>query len=446
MLTTFRRVLFTVWVAVGLLGFGQAAGAAPPNVSNILLAEQGGGTRVVIELSQRAEYRLFFLAEPMRAVIDLPPVAWNVGGNAARPRGLVAGFRYGQFDPKTARLVLDLAAPAKVRTARYDLPSGGRHRLIIDLEPSSTADFEAQIQPWGPSVTRVAGLSSAAVNAVLPGAASPAPANPTLSLKAPEPPAAVAQPTPPVRTAVAPLPPVARPPARKDVKRVVVIDPGHGGVDPGAVGATGTFEKDVTLAVARELKRQLEGTGRYKVVMTRDDDTFIRLRDRIAVARAANAELFVSVHADSMRNRETRGASIYTLSENASDDEAAGLAARENRADIIAGVDLSHENKMVASILIDLAQRETMNHSASFAGILVSELDKDVQLVPLRPHRFAGFAVLKAPDVPSVLIELGYLSNKNDEQLLMRPHYRGKLGNAIVRGIDRYFQKRPPNG
>jgi N-acetylmuramoyl-L-alanine amidase len=311
---------------------------------------------------------------------------------------------------------------------------------VLDLEVISTAEFEAQVQPWSQSVTRLAGITPMAAprNAAPPQAAAPA------APKA-EPPAPVAAAAPPARVTMAPPPPpTTRPaPRRPEPKRVVVLDPGHGGVDPGAVGASGTFEKEVTLAVAREIRRQLETSGRYKVVMTRDDDVFVRLRDRIARARAAGAELFVSIHADSMRNRETRGASIYTLSEHASDDEAAALAARENRADIIAGIDLSHENKDVASILIDLAQRESMNHSASFAGLLVEEMDRDIQLVSVKPHRFAGFAVLKAPDVPSVLVELGYLSNRNDEQQLTRPHYRTKVSGSIVRAIDRFFQKRP---
>jgi N-acetylmuramoyl-L-alanine amidase len=240
-------------------------------------------------------------------------------------------------------------------------------------------------------------------------------------------------------------PPAARTAPRPLRRRVVMLDPGHGGVDPGAVGASGIYEKEVTLAIAREVRRQLEASGRYKVGMTREDDVFVRLRDRIAKARTAGAELFISIHADAMRNRETRGASIYTLSETASDDEAAALAARENRADIIAGVDLSNENKDVMNILIDLAQRETMNHSASFGGLLVEELGRDIQLIPLKPHRFAGFAVLRAPDVPSALIELGYLSNRNDEQLLTRPHHRTKVAAALVRAIDRYFEKRPPH-
>jgi N-acetylmuramoyl-L-alanine amidase len=165
------------------------------------------------------------------------------------------------------------------------------------------------------------------------------------------------------------------------------------------------------------------------------------LRDRVAKARAVNADLFVSIHADSIGNRHTSGASIYTLSETASDSEAAALAQRENRADIIAGVDLSNETPEVATILIDLAQRETNNQSAILAGVLVQELAHDVPLLPAKPHRFAGFAVLKAPDIPSILVELGYLSNPDEERLLNRQHHRRKVAAGIVRSLDKYFAK-----
>jgi N-acetylmuramoyl-L-alanine amidase len=436
-----RRYVATAFLlVVGALGpaWGQGKAAPPSNhVTAIGLTELGSSTtRVVVDLSQRADYRVFFLNEPMRAVIDLPPVNWTIPGAMPSPRGLVASYRYGLFDPQTSRLVLDLAGPARVRQSRYELPQGGRHRLVVEFERTTPAEFEAQIQPWMHSVTTPARVVTAVPDAPPP----PAPSAPAASAPPPPPPrpVAVLAPPPPAPRA-APAPPV-RPQARA-ARRVVVLDAGHGGVDPGAVGASGIYEKDVTLAMAREVKRQLEASGRYKVVLTREEDIFVRLRDRIAKARAADAELFVSIHADAMRNRETRGASIYTLSENASDDEAAALAARENRVDIIAGVDLSHENKTVMNILIDLAQRETMNHSASFAGLLVEELGREIQLVPAKPHRFAGFAVLRAPDVPSVLIELGYISNRADEQLLTRPHYRTKVAASLVKAIDRYFAK-----
>jgi N-acetylmuramoyl-L-alanine amidase len=218
-----------------------------------------------------------------------------------------------------------------------------------------------------------------------------------------------------------------------------VLDAGHGGSDPGTVGIGGVHEKDVTLAVVREMRRVLEASGRYVVRLTRDGDELIRLRDRMSRARAAGADVFISVHADSIGSSETRGASVYTLSDTASDAEAAALAQRENRADIIAGVDLSHESKDVASILIDLAQRETMNSSARFAQTLVEELAKDVRLLPNNPHRFAGFVVLKAPDTPALLLELGYLSNREDAALLRTPEHRRRLAQALLRAVDQYF-------
>ena len=221
-------------------------------------------------------------------------------------------------------------------------------------------------------------------------------------------------------------------------KRIIAVDAGHGGVDPGTIGYSKTYEKHVTLAMARELKKQLEATGRYKVVLTRDRDIFLRLRDRVKVARQAGADLFISVHADSIQNRKTRGLSVYTLSEKASDKEAAKLAAKENKADVIAGIDLTAESPDVTNILLDLAQRETMNQSARFAKELVGELRREVHLLP-NTHRFAGFAVLKAPDMPSVLVEAGFLSNRQDERNLTTPQYRQKLAQAIVRGVDRHF-------
>jgi N-acetylmuramoyl-L-alanine amidase len=222
------------------------------------------------------------------------------------------------------------------------------------------------------------------------------------------------------------------------VRPLIALDPGHGGVDPGTVSSGGTREKDVTLATARELARQLEATGRYVVVLTRTDDRFLRLRQRVEAARTAGADLFLSLHADSIENRRVRGASVYTLSEIASDREAAALAAKENSADLIAGLDLSGESAEVRTILIDLAQRETMNQAAVFANLVIPELSSTGGTLR-NGHRFAGFAVLKAPDIPSLLIEMGYLSNREDEELLLSPEYRIRLARALVRAIDHYF-------
>jgi N-acetylmuramoyl-L-alanine amidase len=424
-----RRLAWVLGLAVAISAQAGLA-AAPPVVSTISIADQGGATRLVLELSQRADYQAFLLNEPMRLVVDLPPVTWRLGAQVP-PAGVIAGYRFGQFDPETARLVIDLAAPARVSKSGYELHAGrGAQRLVLELEPVNAEAFANAVQPWTSS-----GAALKTAPAAAPPAAAPAaPAPP--AVEAPRPPANVAAATP---VAVIPPAAVARPQPRRDGRKVIVLDAGHGGVDPGALGNNGTHEKDLTLAMAREVRRQLEATGRYRVVMTRNDDIFLQLRERVAKARAANADLFLSIHADSIGSAQTRGASVYTLSETASDAEAAALAARENRADIIAGVDLSAENKDVASILIDLAQRETMNRSATLAQSLVNELGRDIQMLPSRPHRFAGFAVLKAPDIPSALIELGYLSNRQDESMLNRPQHRTKIAAAIVRAIDHHF-------
>ncbi|NQV58016.1 MAG: N-acetylmuramoyl-L-alanine amidase [Alphaproteobacteria bacterium] len=226
-------------------------------------------------------------------------------------------------------------------------------------------------------------------------------------------------------------------------KPLVVIDPGHGGVAPGAIGISGTFEKGVTLDMARQIGKAITALGRQRVRLTRVGDVFISLRRRVAIARAAEADLFISIHADSIGNKRIRGGGIYTLSEKSSDKESAALAAKENRADVIAGVNLTGHDDQVASILIDLTQRETMNYSAQFAAALVPELR---QLIRMRrkPHRFAGFRVLKAPDVPSVLIELGYLSNRQDERMLTNAGSRAAIAASIARAVDNYFRAQKP--
>ncbi|TWT00694.1 N-acetylmuramoyl-L-alanine amidase [Reyranella sp. CPCC 100927] len=239
-------------------------------------------------------------------------------------------------------------------------------------------------------------------------------------------------------------------PARKTApqppkRRVIVIDPGHGGQDPGAIGVSGFYEKNVVMTGARELARQLTATGRYRPVFTRNGDTYIPLRDRVARARTAKAELFISVHADSHPDRWTRGASVYTLSEGASDREAAALAAKENKSDIIAGVDFRDKTADVTSILIDLSQRDTINQSRTFAAMLIDSLAHGGIGLLARSHRHAGFAVLTAPDTPAVLLEMGYLSNPQDERLLIQAAHLRRLSGAVVDAVDRYFASRPPD-
>jgi N-acetylmuramoyl-L-alanine amidase len=225
---------------------------------------------------------------------------------------------------------------------------------------------------------------------------------------------------------------------------VIVLDPGHGGVDNGATSPQGVHEKGVVMAFAQVLQRELSKTERFKILLTRSGDYSVPLRGRYTVARRAGADLFISLHADSNPFRSARGLSVYTLSERASDKEAAALARRENRADAIAGVSLKGESNQVASILIDLAQRETMTRSGRFAGLLVAALKSEFALVD-RAHRYAGFAVLKAPDVPSVLVEIGYLTNRKDARLLNSGQYRLRLAKRMVVAIETYFDgKRGP--
>jgi N-acetylmuramoyl-L-alanine amidase len=223
-----------------------------------------------------------------------------------------------------------------------------------------------------------------------------------------------------------------------------VIDPGHGGVDPGAIGSTTKIlEKEVALRTGLALRHRLEATGRYKVVMTRDDDRIVRLRDRLRIARESQGELFISLHADSLvRAPEVRGASVYTLSERASNDEAARLARKENRADILAGIDLSDQEDIVTEILIDLAQRDANNKSIEVADLLVDELGSVTRMVR-RQRSQAGFVVLKSPDMPSVLIELGYLSNPTDEKALADEAHIARLADAVAQAVDLYFEVGP---
>ncbi len=385
-------------------GVAADAAAAGVEVTAVRLGVHGKRVRVVLESGAKLDAAPFVLVRPYRIVLDLPQVIWRLpAGIGGTGKGFVTGYRYGQFMPHRDRMVFDLKAPAVVKKSFVIPPVKGQSwRFVLDLERASASAAEAMARAGKPAT------------AVEPTpAAVPKPPAPTAG-KAPK--------TPP-----------------KPRKKVVVLDPGHGGIDPGASGhVRKTIEKDITLAMAKQLREELVKTGRYKVVLTRDHDVFVRLRARIARARAVGADLFISLHADSLDDHRVRGASVYTLSEKASDKEAEALAAQENKADLIAGVDLSHNSKQVTDILIDLAQRETMNHSVRFARLLVTEMRKATRFLR-KSHRFAGFAVLKAPDVPSVLVEMGYLSNAQDEAQLNRPRYRARLARVITEAVDSYF-------
>lgn len=234
-----------------------------------------------------------------------------------------------------------------------------------------------------------------------------------------------------------PRPGGARPPLP-----LVVIDPGHGGKDPGAIGVSGTHEKSIVLATAQELRRLLAASGRYRVELTRSRDQFVALEERVAFARRRGAALFVSLHADAMPDADVRGASVYTLNETASDSQTAALATRENAADRFGTANFRGTPPEVARILVSLVRQETRQGSARMARSVVQALGRDVKLLP-NPARHASFMVLKAADVPSVLVELGFMSNRADEALLRRPAHRTMLASAMVRAVDTFFADGP---
>jgi N-acetylmuramoyl-L-alanine amidase len=437
----FRAALFvTLTITFGTF-FGVVPGAvygafaSPADVAATVTGVRFGDhsktmTRVVLDLDAKVNFSVFILSAPYRVVVDLPEIAWDIP-KISSVAGVVKQFRYGLFKAGNSRLVLDVESPVAVKKAFFldsnghpENKLGGKSglRLVLDLEKISTAAFlEAKkLRPQSP---------------------------PAFSAQALSPPPPVAPPSSSSTGNVALLSAVPSPgdlsPGRSKLpvepgKRIIILDPGHGGVDPGATGKSGRFEKAITLAMAKELKKKFEATDRYKVVLTRNRDIFIRLRDRLAKARQANGDIFISLHADSIKNRSIRGLSVYTLSETASDKEAAALAQSENKSDLIAGIDLTYETPEVTNILIDLAQRETMNLSAHFANLLITDFRSQVKVLH-KTHRFAGFAVLKAPDIPSVLVELGYLSNAGEERLLRDPKYRGKLGGALLMAVDKFF-------
>ncbi|MDG2243839.1 MAG: N-acetylmuramoyl-L-alanine amidase [Rhodospirillaceae bacterium] len=418
-LNSSRRTVLGLLTGIASVAIAPDVLAGIRSALSFRLHDHGTHTRLVLELTESADFRVFQLTDPFRTVIDLSEIAWNLPEVETVFRaGVVRDLRYGLFQPGQSRVVIDLAQPANVERAFVLAPTASTPwRLVIDLKPASEAAFLGQIGPAnGRQVLKPQGQIDSTVE-------------PTENVSM-----ANVQPT----NSGIPLPDKKPAVRRADRKRVIAIDPGHGGVDPGAIGVSGVREKDITLAAARQLKESLERTGRYKVVLTRTRDVSLRLRQRITISRRAAADIFISLHADSVGRPDVKGLSVYTLSETASDREAAKLAEKENKADLIIGMDLTNESSDVRNILIDLAQRESMNLAAHLAAKLISQLKREVTLLR-NTHRFAGFAVLKAPDMPSVLLEMGYLSNRQEEKALRQKGYRQKLVVSITRALDSYF-------
>jgi N-acetylmuramoyl-L-alanine amidase len=391
-------------------GIATATEGAAPDTSTATtvvamdsrLAGDEKRTRFIVDVDRNVAFGVFALADPYRVVVDLPETEFQFDPALGHEgRGLVSAYRFGLIGPGKSRMVLDTTGPVKIDKAFVvDAVEDQPARLVVDLVSTTREDFLAEIalRPARPEVA----ASAPAVGgheAVRPGAGADG----------------------------------------REI--VVVIDPGHGGIDPGTRSRSGTLEKDIVLAFAKTLRSVLEASGRFTVKLTREDDVFIPLAERVEMARHMHASLLISLHADSVSTGTVSGATVYTLSDRASDTVAAALAEQENRSDVIAGVDLTEETDAVADILIDLLQRETKNYAVFFARTLVEELQSTTGVVK-NPHRSAGFRVLEAHDVPSVLLELGYLTNPEDEKRMMDTEWQEKIARTIARSVEEYFGER----
>ena len=392
-------VLFPVYVSKPVLAKTTVA-------QNASLGGDAKRMTFAVILSKKVPIKVFTLAKPYRVVIDLPEVNFQFpSGLGRKGKGLISAYRYGLFAPGKSRIVIDVKYPVLITRQRVIAANGQNPaRLEIELVKTTPKKFANSLS------------SKTTIKKAAP--------------KKPE------KKKPPV---VIP----AEKPKKADDRPMIVIDPGHGGVDPGAIGSKGSLEKDVVLKFSKDLRKRLLATGLYRVSMTRSIDTYIPLHNRVKIGRSKKADLFISIHADSIskrrrRRNSVRGASIYILSERASDEEAKALAALENRSDIIAGVELPESENPVSSILIDLAQRETNELSLMFAKLHLKQMRGAVKLHGYRT-RSAGFRVLKAPDTPSILLELGYLSSIHDEKNLKSSKWRQKMANALLKSIEIFF-------
>jgi N-acetylmuramoyl-L-alanine amidase len=408
------------WLSVGvalvlLAVFPTMARATGPATSPIAigakLTQDASKARRVFDLSAPVAANAFVLADPDRVIVDLPEVNFQLDpsvGKALRPPhgGLVSAFRFGLFAPGKSRIVIDLGAPARIAKAAAErIASGQPSRLDIELVATDAASFR--------QAAAIASREEA--DRVTEARKQRAAAEPVA--------VATALPT-------------------------IVLDPGHGGIDAGATGVDRVQEKDVVFQFTQLLASKLQASGRYAVVLTRSSDMFVSLDDRVQVARNAHAALFASIHADTIAaNTQVAGATVYTVSERASDAEAARIAESENKADLAGGVvaATAADAPQVTDILFDLTRRETRTYAHVFSRTLINYL-KDATKLNNNPVRSAGFVVLKAPEIPSVLIELGYLSSRTDVKQLESPEWRDKASTSIVAAIDRFFASRGSGG
>ncbi len=466
-----------------------ARGLAVPVASALTIENDEGAAVLTTSLTYAIPFNVYVLSSPYRVMIDLPDVDFRLKGRVRnRSGGLVRAVRYGRMAPGKARIVLEVDGPVLIRRSYALHPQGSRPaRLVVELVRTDEGTFRALLAAVGGNGTETAGGGGREASDTRPlRAGDPVPEDLPVITQAyrrlvemaaageePRTPSSIADlledapvtfEMPRSRTEGAGKGKAAgkrkRPEKAKGTKTervaakkggtgaastprrpLIVIDPGHGGKDPGAIGYRRHREKDLVLAFARTLAAKLRATGRYRVLMTRGGDTFLTLRERVRIARRHDAALFISVHADKFRTRSAHGAAIYTLSEKASDEEAAELARKENAADVIDGVDLGADSEEIRGILIDLTMRETKNHSIWLARNLASQLRRVTKVRP-RPVRSADFRVLRNPEVPAVLVELGYVSNVKDVRNMLSPRWRKRTAGAMVAAVNRYFTRR----
>jgi N-acetylmuramoyl-L-alanine amidase len=390
-------ILVSFWAFISAMSHTIAADT--PTAVAIQVVAKGETTRFIAELTAETGFSAIVLPNPYRVIIDMVDVDFDLPPGAGRKTsGLITQVRYGIIEKGKSRIVIDTKGPVLIKQSQL-LPKKGKSkpRIAIDLVATTPQSFtdakNREAEPSSPEIT-------ASLPMIMPATKPAAP--------------------------------------NADGKRVIVIDPGHGGVDPGAISAAGTKEKEIVFAFAQQLQTALGALGHYEVQLTRSQDRFMTLNDRVAFTRRAGADLFIAIHADTVRGKTASGTTIYTLSETASDDEAEALAMKENRVDAIGGVNLSEQIGEVADILIELVQRESMNHANLFSRAALTEL-QGVTTMTGKPLRSAGFVVLKVPDVPSVLIELGYLSSKDDEKKLKDEVWRAKMSAALAKAVHSHF-------
>lgn len=385
-LSKFRwQVVFVLSFLIlnALFNVGNAV-AEELRLVNIRAVGDQSRTRLIAVFSANPSYSLQFLSRPCRLVINLPSIDFSSQKQPPIKTGMVSDLRYGASGLNASRIILTTNVPFAVETYRIDRLDSGLWQLIIDITKDNERNFQQLLANQGKSTT----ISNDS-----------------------------------------------KPAIKKPFR--VVVDAGHGGVDSGAEGVSGVFEKNVTLAFVRTLRDELEKNSDLEVFLTRDSDVFLRLNERVQKARNYGADLFVSIHADTINMNAMRGATVYTISDQASDDLAKALADRENKADLLDGLP-PDEAPEITDILIDLARRETLFFSVNFADRVVLSLERDNINLIKNPHRYAGFQVLKAPDIPSVLIEIGYLSNKDDEKLITNPIWRKKAAAAITSAVEQF--------